>query len=147
MTPVLLGIHPRHAHAILQGSKTVELRRRFPAIAVGTTVYLYASAPVSAVVGAFEVAGTATATPSQLWHEHGRQTAVDKSEFEQYFSGAQEGHAVMVGGRRTFSSPLRLSQLISRYGILAPQNFRFVRDSGLRRALAARRVVDAPSHA
>ncbi|MBM4411221.1 MAG: ASCH domain-containing protein [Chloroflexi bacterium] len=147
MTPVLLGIHPRHADAILRGSKTVELRRRFPAIAAGTTVYLYASAPVSAVVGAFEVTGVAKAAPSRLWRDHGKRTAIDKAEFERYFSGVEEGHAVLVGSPVTFSNPLRLSQLISRYGILAPQNFRFVTSASLRRVLAGRCVPPSSSHA
>ena len=49
---VLMSIRPQYASKILDGRKTVELRRKFPEVgAIGATVLIYSSSPVKAIVG------------------------------------------------------------------------------------------------
>jgi hypothetical protein len=49
---VLVSIRPNFASKILDGDKTVELRRKFPEVgAMGMTALIYSSSPVSAIVG------------------------------------------------------------------------------------------------
>ena len=51
--PIVLAIHPEYADAILEGSKSFEIRRRCPDLPPGTLVYLYATSPISEIVGGF----------------------------------------------------------------------------------------------
>lgn len=92
----LLSIHPRHASAILRGDKLVELRRT-PVAADVTHVLIYATAPVQAVVGWFEVDGVDVASKSGLWSAHGSVAGVTRKEFRDYFSGAARAFAIRVG--------------------------------------------------
>jgi predicted transcriptional regulator len=50
------SIKPVHSDAIYDGSKTVELRRRFPLVRPGTPVVVYNSSPTMEVSGEFCVA-------------------------------------------------------------------------------------------
>ena len=48
---VLISVRPLYAKEIVEGRKTVELRRKFPGTeAAGGTVVIYSSSPVRAVV-------------------------------------------------------------------------------------------------
>lgn len=53
MPDLLLAIKQRHAEDILFNNKTVEIRKRCPRMTAGDKVYLYVTAPISAVVGYF----------------------------------------------------------------------------------------------
>ncbi|WP_237302536.1 ASCH domain-containing protein [Streptomyces sp. S063] len=46
---LLLSLHPRFATAILNGEKTVELRRQRVAVPPGTPVIIYATSPTMAL--------------------------------------------------------------------------------------------------
>ena len=102
---IVLAIHGRHADAILCGEKTHELRRRFPTVSEGDFVYLYATAPQSAVVGRFRIKGVRREVPKRMWRLVGRRGfAISKSEFEAYVDGASEVVALEV------EEPVRLRQ-------------------------------------
>jgi predicted transcriptional regulator len=47
----LISIRPGYANAILDGTKTIELRRRVPELVSGTRLWIYATRPTAAVVG------------------------------------------------------------------------------------------------
>ena len=56
---------------VLTGTKTVELRRKKPQLRPGATVYIYATAPVKAVVASAQLAGIVSLPPARLWEEVG----------------------------------------------------------------------------
>lgn len=60
---MLLSVHPRFAAAILEGTKTVEVRRQRVAAPSGTPVLLYATAPTMALVGMALIASVHVAPP------------------------------------------------------------------------------------
>jgi predicted transcriptional regulator len=127
----LLSVHPRFAVAILDGSKTVELRRtRLPEEV--SHVVVYATRPVQRVVGWFEVTRVERDHPSRLWRRHGRATAVSRKEFNTYFEGAREGTAISVGRVVALDEPLQLGVL----GAMAPpQSHRYLDESLVSRLL------------
>src|SRR3954454_13704408 len=84
---LLVSIRPRFADLLLEGSKTVELRRVRPNVTPGTAVILYASSPVCEIVGTASVAAIHEADPTSIWEHHGRRTGLDRSEFDSYFAG------------------------------------------------------------
>lgn len=122
----LLSIHPRHATAILDGYKTVELRRtRLPSDV--SHVVVYATSPLKTVLGWFEVDAIERDRPWRLWERHGSGTGITRSEFRSYFNGAVEGTAIFVRKVVTLKEPLELDALGPSP---APQSFRYL-DSSL----------------
>lgn len=119
----LLSIHPRHANAILDGHKRVELRR-VPVSDDTTHVIVYATAPISAIVGWFEVAGIDLAAPTRIWNDHREVCGVTRREFRSYFEGARTAAAIRVRRSHRLVEPLSLAALpgVKR----PPQSFQYL---------------------
>lgn len=91
----LLSVHPEFASALLDGTKQVEFRKRALAPDV-THVAIYATRPVSRVVGVFSIDGQVTAPPSELWREFAEVAGISRPKFFDYFSGKPRGVGIRV---------------------------------------------------
>ena len=121
----LLSIHPRHAEAILDGDKTVELRRtRLPEDV--SHVVVYATSPVQTVLGWFEVESVERDRPWRLWEKHGSATGITRKEFRSYFQGAVEGTAISVRRVVALKEPVALSSV---WESVPPQSFCYLDSS------------------
>ena len=123
---VLLSIRPRFASAILDGSKTYELRRRFPSVLPGTLVLLYASTPTMAVVGSFVTAEIKRAPTGEIWSALKQVLALEPDEYSAYLSPLTHGVAIEATQVRRFREPLPLAELRSGLGLEPPQSFRYL---------------------
>lgn len=92
----LISIHPVFIAAILSGKKTVELRRRIPAIEVGVRLWLYSTRPVAALVGTAYVSGVECGSPDDIWKNHHANAGVCRSEFEAYYKNATVAHGISL---------------------------------------------------
>lgn len=124
---VLLAIRPRHAEAILAGTKCFEFRRVLPALPVRRLV-LYASAPVMAVVGEVESWGTVRGPKGEVWAECGEAAGISREEFDAYFAGLAAARAIRLGPVTRYARPLPLEA----FGFCRPpQSFAYLgRDRG-----------------
>jgi predicted transcriptional regulator len=124
---LMLSIRPAHSEKILRGEKTVELRRLRPDVRQGDTLFVYASAPVSAVVGTAKVTGVKCHHPSHLWKLVRSACALTYGEFKQYFDGADCGYAISLSTARRAERPLSLRQIQAVCpAFRAPQGYRYL---------------------
>lgn len=119
----LISIHPEYAEAILSGEKRVEFRKK-PIAQDVTHVVLYATRPVSAVVGVFTVDGQQIGSPDSLWDRFSDVAGIDRTRFEDYFSSHTTGAGICVGDvyRACRQLPLNEALGITR----APQSFQYL---------------------
>jgi predicted transcriptional regulator len=128
-----MSIHPRYAEAILNGSKQVEFRKRRIADDV-THVVVYATAPVSAVVGAFAVNGQHTSSPPSLWRRFRRVGGISRDLFFDYFAGREQGTGIHVGAVLAPAEPL---PLLDSVGVARPpQSYQYLPSETAGRVLA-----------
>lgn len=119
----LMSIHPKYADAIMTGKKRVEFRKR-PIAADVTHVIVYATAPVSAVIGAFAVTGQVTSPPRSLWRRFRRVGGISRSRFFDYFAAHESGTGIGVGLVLVPPAPL---SLVEDLGLRhPPQSFRYL---------------------
>jgi len=124
---VLFSIKPAYANKILEGLKTVELRRRFPEVGMaGSTAVIYCTSPVRAIIGSAEIKEVRKLPLSRLWRSHGRAACIARDDFNEYFSGQAHGFAIILTGAKTLRSRLTASDLATRYGIVPPQSYRYL---------------------
>jgi len=109
-TRVLLSIKPNFANAILEGTKTFELRRTIFRNPTVRKIIIYASSPVSRVIGEFIIDGILALEPRKLWHITAEGAGVDREFFEKYFRGCRIGFALRVHHPRRYKEPLRLEE-------------------------------------
>ena len=124
---IILSIKPRFAEAILDGSKTIELRRSMPKhLNEGGLVLLYSTFPVKAIVGAFEAKRIWREPIHELWCSAKTTSLLTKSEFLEYFCGVEEGVAISVARTWRITQPLALDAARSEFGnFTVPRSFRY----------------------
>lgn len=123
---LLLSLRPRFAQAILEGTKTIELRRTRVSAPPGTLLVLYASSPVMAVVGVATLAERDTASPATIWRRYRGRLGLSRAEFSDYFTGAEHATALSIADPRTLPYPLTLARLRTYSAFQPPQSYRYI---------------------
>jgi predicted transcriptional regulator len=124
---VLMSVRPPYVERLLDGSKTVELRRRNWRVAAGSTVLLYASGTRRELMGAVVVQGTVTGARQEIWDRFSRELSLTRKEFSTYLKGADQAVAIRVGQARSLKQPIPLAELRARHvTFTVPQSFRYV---------------------
>jgi predicted transcriptional regulator/DNA-binding XRE family transcriptional regulator len=121
---VVLSIRPQYSERIIDGSKTVELRRRFPVSAPkGTIAYIYSTSPTRAMVGAAEITNVLKLPVEEIWDRFESKAFIAKDDFDRYFAGTRNGFVLLFEHAKAFSHPIPLSELREQFGFEAPQSF------------------------
>ena len=123
---IMLSIRPEHARNILDGIKTVELRRRFPENAAGMWLLLYASSPTRALVGAARVHRVHRLPLTQLWHTYRAAANVSREQFNQYFADRRVGSAIILQHAIRFERIVPLHELREAYGLDPNVSYRWI---------------------
>ena len=122
----LMSIHPRYAHAILAGRKTIEFRKR-PLAGDVTHVVIYSTVPDRAVLGYFEIEGQRTDSPERLWNQFHDRGSINEDAFFSYYNGRDKATGIEVGKTFVLTPPMSLSRDL---GVAhPPQSFQYL-DAG-----------------
>ena len=106
----LMSIHPKYAEAIFDGTKRVEFRKRKLDESV-THVVVYATAPISAVIGVFAIRAQQAKSPSALWRTYRSVGGIDSGSFFSYFEGHSMGVAIEIDKPKRNRYPITLKEL------------------------------------
>ena len=117
---VILSIHPKYAKAIYEGRKHWEFRKAPPPLF--REMYVYESAPVSAVTGTITFSESVTGVPLAVWDIvrtnkcfHRNLTGISFPDLEAY-AGWQTVTALRVFNSKRFDKPVK-------FGPRPPQNW------------------------
>jgi predicted transcriptional regulator len=122
-----VSIRPHYASKILDGEKTVELRRKFPQVeALGMTALIYSSSPVSAIVGYARIKHVLKLPVSGIWKQHGAAACISKAEFDAYFAGLRDGFAIVFESVQPLKKCFTAIDLRAQFGIVPPQSYRYI---------------------
>jgi len=118
----LLSIKPEFASRIFDGTKKFEYRKiKFKQNV--TRVVVYASAPISMVIGEFTVEGIIHDKLDDLWRETFEGAGISEEFFYDYFSNRPAGYAIIIGDTLEYSSPYKLQDTL---GVRPPQSFLYL---------------------
>lgn len=122
--PFVLSIRPTYIERILAGRKTIELRRRFPAVTKpGTVVLLYATSPTQAIVASAILVEVVVTSLNTLWREYGVEAAITRDEFNAYFEKSEQGCALRLTSIHGFQTPIHLTELAREFEFSPPQSY------------------------
>jgi predicted transcriptional regulator len=119
----LMSIKPQFAHAIMAGTKKVELRHKAMADDISRAI-VYSTKPDGLILGAFEVGGYVTDTPSKIWRKFGSVSGITKGHFFSYFDGRESATAILVGAIYLPKSPISLQRSLGLER--GPQSFQYL---------------------
>jgi predicted transcriptional regulator len=133
----ILSIKPEYAARIVEGLKTVELRRRFPfGAATDARMFIYSSAPVQALIGYATILDVERLEIEEIWEKYSSVAFIERSDFDEYFRGRTKGFVIRLGQPVRLVTPIALSTLKAELGFTPPQSFTYA-DDGLNRLLRA----------
>ena len=131
---LLLSIRPDYADQIFCGTKRIELRRRKPRVRPGDLVFVYASSPAMALVGAFEVEDVIEGKPADIWRQWHSKAGIDKSDFDTYFAGRDVGFGLVISNSWRLPVPVELAALRQKQSSFRPpQSFHYLSIERLQR--------------
>jgi predicted transcriptional regulator len=65
-------------------------------------VYMYSTSPVKKIVGLFTIKSIIEDDPKRLWCKFGGLSALDETEFFDYFDGMERGFAIKIKDVKAF---------------------------------------------
>jgi len=122
---VILSIKPIYAEKILNGEKTIELRKSIFKKNNIKKVIIYASSPISKVIGEFEIESILHDEINELWKKTKKENGVDIEFFKQYFENREKGYAIKIKNTKRYKVSYNIYE---KYGIKAPQSFSYLED-------------------
>lgn len=120
---VLLSIKPEFAEKIFDGSKRFEFRRNVFKNQSVSIIVVYASSPISKVIGEFEIEQVIQKELEDLWQETKEYSGISKEYYDQYFTGKEEGFAIKVKRAIRYKKAKNLKE---EYGMVPPQSFAYL---------------------
>lgn len=120
---ILLPIKPVFAEAILSNKKKYEYRRKICKRPINK-IYIYATAPVKAIVGEVEVLDKLTLRKNELWEKTKNESGISFKYYQKYFSNDDYASAYSLGKTVRYKKPIDLSDLGIRY---YPQSFVYMK--------------------
>lgn len=120
---VLLSIKPEFADEIFKGTKKYEYRRIIFKRTDIEKVIVYATSPVSKVIGEFEIEEILHSDLQNLWDETKDFAGISEDFFFYYFHGKSLGYAIKIKSYKKYTNPQDLKTV---YGIRPPQSFAYV---------------------
>ncbi len=124
---LLFSVHPKFAQLIIDGTKTVELRRTRPRITHGDVVFFYATVPVKAVVAYCRVEQVISDCHDSIWQLVEEKAALSRPDFTKYYAGTHTAHAIFLLGVTPLSNPVPLEDLRRGWPeFRPPQSYRYI---------------------
>ena len=132
---MLLSIHPRHVRNIVDGAKTIELRKTRPNVQPGQPVAIYETFPTSAVVATCRVARIEVVDVAHLERSTVSDACVTQREISNYFAGRDTAYLIHLRDVASLDDPVRLTDIRKNQAFAPPQTWHFLDRSALDRML------------
>ena len=127
---LLISVKPEFAEKIVNGTKTIELRKSCPNVNVGDLVIIYSTLPEKAIVGTCIVKAIIKKSPPQLWREYSDKMGIDKKRYLEYFKGSTMAVGIVLTAIDKLDKKLSLDSVRKSIPTFSPpQTFRYLDQS------------------
>ncbi len=120
---ILISVDERHVRNMLNGSKSIELRRRAIRIPKGSGVWIYSKIPVGQVCAYGVVDHVVEACPDDIWQDYGHMSGINRQEYTEYFSNTKTGCAIVFSNIQQLENNLSLDLIRARLQSFHPPQF------------------------
>lgn len=122
---IVLSVQERFAKSIMNGTKTVELRRRFSNRWAGREASVYASGGSGCLYGLVKIDRVTRESPDDVWVRFAAELDCSLSEYREYVGDRSTIYALHLTHPKPYQAPVTLSQLSYLVGhhLTPPQSY------------------------
>jgi predicted transcriptional regulator len=122
---LLISIKPQFINKILDGTKSIEIRRKFHKNWIGHSVVLYATSPVKSIVGEAKISDVDVDDPKTIWTKYNESIGCSKEDFFKYTDSLEKAYAVKLSNVTTYDTKVKLDQMKEMVGknLHPPQSY------------------------
>ena len=124
---ILLSIKPEFVEKIRKGEKKFEFRRSLPKKQGIESIVVYASSPISKVVGEIIIDTYLIDSVDSIWQKTQDKSGLTHSEFVNYFHGKEYANAISIKKYIAYEKPVALKEIFP--GKVPPQSFCYIEDN------------------
>ena len=121
---VLISIHPQYVDLISSGKKKIEFRKRKFSRPIKRFV-VYSTAPVSKLVGFFDVENIESSTPEKLWENYSSIGGINRADFFDYYANTENAIGIHIKKYTPFPKALNISLL----NTTPPQSYKYLSEN------------------
>jgi len=125
---LLISIKPDYAEKIFHKKKTVEIRKKFSQKWIGHKAAVYASHPISGVIGDVKIENVIQDSPENIWNMYENEIGCTKEQFNNYIGCVDYIYAIQLSEINAYSQVLTLKDMtgISRTKLSPPQTYTYL---------------------
>lgn len=124
---LLISVHPNYAYKIINGEKTIELRKNRPNIRIGDYVIIYATHPIMAIIGFGKVKNLIITSPDNMWENYSGKLGITKESFSQYYKETNKAIGIEIEAICKFEIGLMLKQVRKYHpNFTPPQTYKYI---------------------
>lgn len=121
---IMISVSPKHADILLDDSSKNVFFYKVTPINKVKRVLIYATAPIKAVVGEFDLSEIKISALSTAWKNFSSKSVFTKKEFDEYYQDKKEAHAMVARKSFRYSKPKNLSDYNMTKG---PSGFQYLK--------------------
>lgn len=120
---IVISVKAEYLAMIVNGEKTIELRRKTINVSPGSRIWLYETSPTAHISAYASVEKVVTGTPQKIWNKYRDDVGITLHEFNSYFEGSSVACAIFLSDVRRVVPALKLSELRARLESFHPPQF------------------------
>ncbi|CCO47126.1 hypothetical protein VIBNISOn1_230025 [Vibrio nigripulchritudo SOn1] len=126
---IVISLKPKWVSLVLEQRKTIELRKSFAKeLRNDTLALIYASSPISAIVGTVTIEKATEGEIDYIWNKYGEESQVSKQEFMRYFHKKNKAIALHLNNPVGVNK-LTLGELRTCCNFVPPVSWRYLKDT------------------
>lgn len=126
---LLISVKPEFAEKIMNGEKTIELRKSAPKkVSKDSYILIYVTSPIKELWGICKINNIIKDDPNTFWGNYGSKTGITESQFKEYYNKSRNAFGIELKEIRNFSKySIELKQLKSAFpNFMPPQTYSYI---------------------
>jgi predicted transcriptional regulator len=123
---LFISVKEEFTEKILQGTKSIELRKVRPNVLSGDHVIIYCTSPVKAIVGVAKLEQIISHKPNEMWKLHSSKLGIDKKGFDEYYNKSEKAVGLVLTNARRLNQKIELKTIRKVHPKFSPpQTYRY----------------------
>jgi len=128
MQTIIMSIKPKYWQQIVAGTKTVEYRKRLWQDKTATVkIIVYATAPISKIVGEFVTGNIISDRYPSLWLKTKAVGGISADDYFDYFVESPIAHAIVIKNVEVYDEPQKIAEFTQNRIKRAPQSWQYLK--------------------